>query len=80
MTETPPEYGTPQIVHRAPEVTHAPDRILIPIAALPSWTDSWLPAPDVVYLGHDPDGQPVYYRITGWDADAQALTAERTTR
>jgi hypothetical protein len=74
---TRPDYGTPQVVHRAPEVTRAPDRIRIPLIMLATLH---VPAPDLVYLGHTADGQPVHYRITGWDPTAQALTAERTTR
>lgn len=74
---TQPEYGTPQITRHAPTVSHAPDRIRIPLAMLDALA---VADTDVVYLGHTADGQPVHYRITGWDADAQALTAERATR
>ena len=77
------DYGAISVTWHAPTVDVAPERALMSASLLSGFYTGagapWWPEPDVVYVGHI-HGEPVYYRVTGWDPDHKALILERTTR
>lgn len=69
------------VVQRTPPtctVLEAPETAHVPLATLRGAPEIFI-AGDRLYLGCDPQGREVSYRITGWDPAQRALTVERVT-
>jgi hypothetical protein len=71
------EYGNIVVTVRAPTVDDAPDRALITLALIAHPNSHLWIQGDRIYVGHNPDGKPIYYRVTGWEPDPGALIVER---
>lgn len=74
---TTPQYGDvvvrrgPAIIEKAPGVALMSPELFLRLDAV--FIDR-----DIIRVGEDLDGEPVSYRITGWDADHKALIIQHT--
>ena len=75
-TTTAP-YGELILRRHYPIVVQAPERAVISLEALRQMHQAFFAGPDRIFVGDQGDGEsPVYYRVTGWDAEHRGLIVE----
>jgi hypothetical protein len=76
-----PTYGELTLTRKMPVVVgEIPERTLMTVELLRSLHTAHLIGPDRICVGEDTDGEPVLYRITGWNAAFSALVLTRCDR
>ena len=74
-------YGELVLTRKMPAVVGSPpERTLMTVELLRSLNSAHLVGPDRICVGEDADGEPVFYRITGWNAAFSALVLTRCDR
>jgi hypothetical protein len=73
------EYVSIVLTRTTPRVDVAPETALVSVQLLRDMGGGYFVGPDVIFVGHDPDGVAVYYQIVGWHPTEKALIVRRYT-